>query len=330
MAVAMAQNLAGNCAKPYLLLSVKIRKVVLSNLKGPRKVPIDDLTVWSQSEARMTALFKDLVRVYANNLILCDQLKQASDLLENHPQPDENKKTRMGRSVAFKTLLTRMRILHYQGWFKAARDCFHSVKAIEDCIGGREGLNATIRLAALDCELGKPDAAINHLISEINFKGRTNQLNLPYTKNLQLSLAEAYIKAERLEAAHKIYQSLDGSLPIDTESDFPTRMRNLRWRIGLAICSHDTAEYGQALDLWGQALEAAIGCGWQEGFIEMVIYYSMGDIKLQHPQHEDAEDLIIKANRLYGKHGIQHWFTGLGTYWLPLIMGRIRQVSFSP
>ena len=265
----------------------------------------------SQLVARMKAFYGQWLLSYSANQIKCDKLCRARFTLSEFSPLNDNHPSTMERLVLVKREVIEAKIDCYLGNFLQAWErLIHPVAGLDEVTASTR----ISHLAAIHCELRQPGKAVEILREEVQTMKGLRLQNQVKGRCLLLALAEALLQQNQLEEAQSIYLEVRDMLGRISYTDMITKMSNLRMWIGLARILDVESKWSGALKYWNEALKAATECGWKEGFVQMIIHYSIGHAKFQLGQH--AEFHIHKADQIFGQVGRQFWWTTLATFWL--------------
>ena len=280
----------------------------------------------SQIDARSNAFYGNWVLSYAANKIRRNDLIHARNSLSKFSPLNYDCPSTMERLVLKRKKITVGKIYRYEGRFREARECLTPSLGEDAALDGVTGRSRISHLAAVLCELGKPDKAQEILKSEIELMETLETQNLRQGRGLRLALAEALVEQKLLKEAEDIYSTLKELFRNTPNTDTTTQMCDMRIRVGLARISHLKNYWSDALGYWEEALQASMK--WEEGFIRMIIYYSIGDVKSELGI-SDSRSFLRKADKLLEREGRQFWWTALGTSWLNFIWRRLgRDTNF--
>ena len=87
---------------------------------------------------------------------------------------------------------------------------------------------------------------------------------------------------------------------------------------GLAILDHLEGLADSAMARWDEAATFCKHYAFQ-GFSEMIIAYSMGELELRRGNRLEADYLRAKAGLLFTSSGRQYHFLGLGSAWIDIV-----------
>ncbi|MCJ1248447.1 hypothetical protein MMC30_005665 [Trapelia coarctata] len=282
-----------------------------------------------QIDARSNAFYGQWILSYAANKIRRNNLIHARIWLSRFLPLNRECPSTMERLVLQRKKIMEGKIFRYQGKFREAQERLTPSLGCENA--ALDGATASTRiphLAAVLCELGEPEKAQEILESEIQLSEALNTHNLRQGKGLRLALAEALLEQRLCKKAEDIYLTLEELFKNTPNTNMDTQMCNMRIRVGLARISHLNNHWSNALCYWENALaywEGVVQTSmeWEndEGFIKMIIYYSIGDVKFELGM-SDYESYLKKGDKLLERNGRRFWFTALGTSWLKFIWYR--------
>ncbi|MCJ1478982.1 hypothetical protein MMC13_007666 [Lambiella insularis] len=277
----------------------------------------------SQIDARLNALYGQQILSYVTHQTRYNNLPKALFAIRKFLPLKRDRPSTMERLVLKKLALARAKIYRYEGNFSQAEEFLRTEALDEDAnLDGVTGRYRTSQLAAVLCEQGDPSKAQMLLHDEISTLEKLNLSDTYGGRCLRLSLAEALLEGGSLINAKSTYCGLK-----ELYKDLPNSsgIERLRLSVGLARISHVRFSGNEALTNWQQALMASESCGWKEGFIEMVICYSMSYVQAELGKSEKSHALMKKADELAKREDHQYWLTGLGTYWLDFVRRSIRE-----
>ncbi|MCJ1395924.1 hypothetical protein MMC18_008810 [Xylographa bjoerkii] len=301
----------------YLQTWANSRKCVVAGIESHNKLmdSVGRPISCNQADARTNAIFGQWVLNYSANQIKCGKLQRARLTLSELCPLNKSCISTMERLVFVKREVIEGKIDRFLGNFLNAREHLVHPAVVLDKVTACTRLS---HLAAVYCELGQPEKAVKILGSEVQTIGVMGLRNQRHGRCLHLAFAEALLQQNRLEEAQSIYTEVRNDLGRISDTDMVTKMSKLRMWIGFARISHVKSNWSDALKLGKEALKAATECGWQEGFVEMIIHYSIGYAKRQLTIY--AEYDIQKADQLLQRVGRQYWWTNLGTSWLDYVL----------
>lgn len=270
-------------------------------------------------DTRSNALYGQLILSYASNKIRWNNLDHARSMLDHFSPLNSDSPSTMERLVLKKKEVTIGRIDRYQGKFRLAREHLTPLSDVDAKLDGVTGRDRISQLACVLCELGEPRKAQMLLCEEIKIMEKLGSQDISSGRCLRLSLAEALLQQGSLKEAEDIYLRLKEVVEDFPNPNFTIGIEKLRLWMGLARISHLKHSWSDALIKWEKALGAAEDCNWRAGFIEMVVRYSISDVKSKLGERENSESHSKKADELYRHEGRQFWLTGLGTYWLDFV-----------
>ena len=272
----------------------------------------------SQGNPRSNALRGSFLLAYATDLIRRDCLDRAWDALNQFSSFSNEQPSTMEYIVLKQKEIKLAIINRYRGHFSAALEVF-SIPPTEGY--KTDEMTACSRMshkAGVLCEVGQPDQALKFLKIETDMMLRLHRQNTAGGRCLRLSLAEVLLQGNRLDDSSMEYRGLKEAYQ-GYDPNIVTGMGKLRLNIGLARISHLKEEWRNALILWHIALCISVKYGWQEGFIEMVIRYSLAHVMLMLGDQEESRRNQREAEVLYEREARRYWITCLGTQWLDYV-----------
>jgi tetratricopeptide (TPR) repeat protein len=250
------------------------------------------------------------------------RLKDALSLLERF-QPSDNPSQLETITLVRKSLM-KARILRFLGSFEQARDILDSITHPDNEVSIPTLCNAMHHLAAVNCELNnskKGGAIIKHYLEL--FHERKWQ-NLARTRLLQLSLAECLLEDGEYAEAQEVYEPLLETYETLPQATYLMRMAHVRVYLGLARISHIQGRWQHAISLWQKVRNMAVEFCDRGGFTEMVAVLSLSDAYLKTGQY-GCEDLYRQGEDMYKRNGIQHWYAGIGSKWVPIVRTELQR-----
>jgi len=211
---------------------------------------------------------------------------------------------------------TMAKTFRFMGRFEEAAACFRQLLSDVPTKHGSYRSMVSHYVETL-IELGDPEQAGVFLEQE-------GTEDISGHNNITISRAEVLLHQK--DFAQAIALLSEGTSKQRPPADNNARAYHLRVLTILARASHLDPQKGDlstALRYWEEAdknLKILEENGWtKDGFMQMMIFYSMGDIYLKIDMLKEAKELIEKANEISRKASPKFWVTGLGTYWFKAI-----------
>lgn len=239
--------------------------------------------------------------------------------------------------------LLRGRIDRYRGSFDTAREYFNGlIKHNPPRIStSKLTSDAFSHLIAMECELGYLVSAQSRIEQALQEDPKFTFCSNGRSRRFRLALAETHLMKvllrgtanmrsmhKSLQDAAATYTDLSTELKYLTKPGKVARMNIFRVAIGIAIIQHincldengsanNTTRLTVAAQAWREALTTAKECGWQTGFSEGMINYSLSDIARRLHDFQAYEGYRKEARMLISKR--QFYFTGWGTCWVDIM-----------
>lgn len=303
----------------YLQTWANLRKCTVASIESHDKLKdsVIQPKCCDQPDARTNAFYGQWLLSYSANQIKCENLALARSTLSVFSPLNGNYLSTMERLVFMKMKIIQGKIYRYSGDFPQARNFLVPQQGENPVLDQVTAWTRISHLAAVHCELGQPDIAVGILRDELRTMEALGIQNQRKGRCLQLALAEALLQQRQLEEAQCIYLKVMDIFHQISDADMITKISKLRVCIGFARVSHIRKDWSGALGYWNKALKAATECGWREGFVQMIIHYSIYHAERHHQLH--AAFHLQRADELLKKVGRQFWWTDLGTSWLDYI-----------
>lgn len=276
-------------------------------------------------DARTNALHGGLIVSEARRLVRIGQLDCALAVIKSF-SPIKKEPSRMETVVLLRINVLRGKINCFLGQYHQALEC---LKDVPDCpmLYGHDSHVRTSFLAHAYCETNRPQMAESILRTELGDMEAQGWQELSRYSRLRLFLAETLLVQGRNEEARGMYFSLE-KVYNTTSTGFAIQLGQLRVKIGIARVSHLTSDPFNAIRRWGQAMEAVTNSELPQGFIRMVIHYSIAHAQFELGQFEEAMIERKRADELFEQEGRQHWHISLGSTWLDYVMRTPRGSTF--
>jgi len=271
----------------------------------------------SRDSRRSNAQSMKLSLSHAQNLIEKDNYAGALSLLRGiRPLESIHGPSTLETIVLRQCDFTIGKTLRFMGRFEEAAACFRQLLSDVPTKHGSYRSMISHHVETL-IEQGDPAQAAVFLEQE-----RTEDIS--GQNNITISRAEVLLHQKNFAQAIALLS--EWTTKQRPPADNNARAYHLRVLTILARASHFDPPEGDlstALRYWVEAdknLKILEEHGWNKnGFIQMMINYSMGDIYLKTDMPEEANRLIEKANEISRIESTKFWVTGLGTYWFKAI-----------
>lgn len=242
-------------------------------------------------------------------------------------------------------LFLQAKIIHWQGRFAEAIETFYNIlgpQTKELPMPDDFTRKVTCHLVASLCEDGKLDTA--ETTARIALEGLDEIDSCGYSRvklkgyiDLQLSLIDVLICQiltlkphsipsrldDRFMELNRIYTKL-GERFSSNQAQQPvlgSKLSNLKFRLGRAFTTQLEGDLHAARSQWDEARRSAEECKeYVTDFIPMIIDYCYGHVHKQMCNNEIAEEFLQLASKRYQVIGVEHWWTGMGTYWLSWLL----------
>lgn len=190
-------------------------------------------------------------------------------------------------------------------------------------------------VAAIQCELGHPDKAIQSLEYRLHELQKShNAPNGRDTVRLKISLGEAHIMAGLYESevsphfksAIEIFENIKPVLESMGESlrDQERNIYRLRRTVGATIVSHMWGDNQEAVKGWRAVRTISHDCGWKVGHSDMIAVLSLSEVLYRSGNSSGGDTFIEEAAGIYAGAGNRYYFTGHGTLWPRTVLSRLR------
>lgn len=304
-------------------VSRRFRNISIDSPHEPQ-LPIDP---------RTNALYGELLRSKAQERIMQHDHDGALDALNSfsffHTHP-----TSIEMEESKQHLLIKGKICRWNAEFSRACDIFYELLISRDSQFDETGCNITGHLIGSLCERGLVMDAEQMARHALTSWTKLNRQGLSTYRNLQTSLVEALVchgllaKVEGRTLSEEVYLKLNDAdrrcaklkeeLDVSRgEGTWNSEFIYLRVCFGRALIAHLKGHYAQALDLWNEVRQPAeILQDKVTEFTPMIIDYSSCDASLKLGNMDEAQKFLDRARRYYTQIGREHWWTGLGTFWL--------------
>ncbi|KAI0399028.1 hypothetical protein F4802DRAFT_72724 [Xylaria palmicola] len=317
----------------YYLSKLMLRELVLLRISQQLPNDIADrlhvLAKLISTDKRSNACNGEVVMFQA--LLHQDQkdLQGALEILNSYQAQDENQASALEKIVLGEVYLRCGKLLRYQGHFAKSESYF--VEFL-----GKPGTKLLgkldTHLAAIQCELGRPEQAISGLEYELEELGHTkDSLNSRNAVRLRVTLGEAHVMAGlqlnsntdyHFKSAFEIFQALNVILT-NTQLARVGKINQFKVLVGIAIIFHSQGDIEKATNGWKKAQEAARNCGWEEGHSDMIANLSLSEISYRLGKNCEGDEYLSKAICLFQNAGHQYFFIGHGTLWLRKIISSL-------
>ena len=332
----------GSPYDPLLLAKVRLRRRKLSRLfpgrvedchtAAPDLHPLDES---SNAHLGNVMLFEAQLRIDRNELF------HALDILNGFRALNRTKPSTEERGVLQQITLCRVRIRRYSGDYRESERLLMELYTTTPL--SRSTLPGIIsQLTSVRCELGETRAAMSLLQTQdfvsptwLEIQGQARLLSLASAEThfmIGLRMLKKNEKAfdaaqSSLYTAKDIYRKLETVFREIPTPSIVTVFRHFSVSAGLAMIAHLEGRFGTAMledahSHWQSVSDIAERlrelCGWEPGFVQMVIVYSMSDITWRLGMPTTTASLIEKASELYPQAGRQsYWFAW--TLWFDLV-----------
>ncbi|KZF25504.1 hypothetical protein L228DRAFT_258920 [Xylona heveae TC161] len=311
----------------HLWAWLEFRTAMVQRLNNTNDTHLAQICEHHQKNERRNAYVGGLIIARASNFLFQRDLSKAMSLLETFFALNESHPSKLEKSFLARKAFVQSKIWRFQGHFQWAYESLKEQLAnmIENGISGvSSGISAGIysQHAAVLCELGKANE-VQLLAEKIDILKELGLQKLRRTRSLQLSLAEVLIEQHLYDKAAKIYHELECT--DENEWDAMASFNRLRMYIGRAKVSHLKGAWTEAHVNWNSVMAMAEKTNWSEGFLQMVVCYSLAHVSSRLGHIEQAYFYREKAERLFPVVRRQHWFTCLGTSWLSMIQQALQE-----
>ena len=317
-ALAGAQKLISN-ADSTLLTKWQQRKRSLHNLYGEAETENTMLSLSRLCDPESISVYGRALIQNAHNLMRKGKLTDALEEINQFKtldQPSELEKVTLA-----KVSLERGRILQCLGEWPEALSSFQWTRGNMH-LPLPNMCRLTCYMTETWCELGDPKKAMEFALEQSNDMSRAGWSKLNRAHGLQLSLGEAYLQLNMLEAAQTTFEELLSLLQEKQDLNSIKKVRLLRLRIGLARIFQIRGDVRRALTEWAEAQSALNKCGWGTGFTHAVILLSQSDIYQQLEDHNYAADLRSQGQDILKGVAEGKWMPCIGTKWVQWILSR--------
>jgi len=344
-AITLAEELASCSKNHHLWARLALRKRCLSRLYPDQQ--------WSKLEsfkdiqdglkavdARSNAFFGELLAATTQELIDRHELSEAWRESEKFKAWNPNSPSTREQFVMDSITVLQGNILRFQGNFLAAAECFRSL--LESCANApersRSAMKAVPRLVGICCELGRFSEAIHFISFELQRSKEFDWLSTGTARTQRLALADTHLMRalwrirgdgvvsgiapeakEFLKAAKENYEQLSYLYNGRTDLGLTGARNRFSASVGLAMISHLVDVEEIALERWSHARECAKKCIWKLDFVQMMITYSVSELKGRAGHSDESFQLARSAFEIYSRVKRQTHFTGLGTIWPDVI-----------
>ena len=336
-----AEEIMEDCYDPLLLAKLRLRRRKLSRLfpgeiedcrAAPGPHSVDES---SNSHLGNVMLFEAQIMMDRN------ELPRAWYILDGFGALNRTKPSTEECRVLQHITLFRARIRRYSG------DYCGSVRLLMELYSTPELSKSVLpgiisQLSSVRCELGETGAAMS-LIQPQNFvssawleiQGQARLLSLASAEahfmvglRMLMSNEKAFDAAQSsLRTAKEIYRKLEGVYREIPSPSIISVFRHFSVAAGLAMIAHLEGRFGSAnledaRSYWQSASDIAERmrgiCGWEPGFVQMIIAYSLSDITWRLGMPMTTANLIEQARELYARAGRQSFWFALAL-WFDLV-----------
>ena len=294
-------------------------------------------------DVRSNAQIGEEILVQAQAMIDGNALTSAWRQLEQFKPLDSLNPSTQEQCVMSLILFKKAKVRRFSGDFLGAKE---DLVKILDTKSKGSGISSRVmsQLAAIYCELGDIQTAMKVASFELKDPKFIHEYQV---RRLKLSLADTHLATGLwtavntskalvktkcsgiwhfnfpenvtvcLKKAKNIYEEHLETCQIEIQSKV-AKMEYLRTLAGLAIISQLEGQLEAASSYWKSASDTAEKCSSKPGFIEMIIAYSMIEIRLRLGD-SNSVGLAQEAQSLFRITGRQFYFTMLGTVWPNLV-----------
>ncbi|KAI1347243.1 hypothetical protein F5Y01DRAFT_318980 [Xylaria sp. FL0043] len=311
----------------YLYGKLMLRELVLSRIVDRLPADTDDrlalLTKLIGTDKRSNAYTGEVMMFRA----LLRQDKQdfagAFDILSSYKAQDEGAVSTFEQIQLDEIYLRSCKLLRYQGRFSESESRFVEFlsKPGNKLLGRIDS-----HLAAVQCELGRPDKAIQTLEYELEVRNLRDASNGRNPIRINIALGEAHVMAglrwgavQHFYSASQIFASVSEALH-KTSLARVGKIYLLRITVATSMISHVQGDDAEAYKGWNKVQEASRDCGWKEGHSDLVAKLSLSEIAYRSGDNFQGDTLLQDAIRIYKRTGQQYYFTGHGTLWPNIIL----------
>lgn len=318
-------------------LRIKLRQIALARIsqKAATVQLLHDLERLSgrfdTTDNKSNAHLGEMVILRARLLIDLKNHQEALFVLGNFKPWDHKKVSQMEQIVLNDISSIQGEICRFDGRFGDARDCF--LRLLQTVPTPPK---ITTQLSSVHCELGNFRYAIEILTDELETSVRAEEEDTRNATRLRLALADAYLMESitlkltkqtsegSLGTARDILKALANDHQASSKLGKVGKINRFRILASLAMIEQVSGDPYTAVQRWNDAQVASTDC-WPEpkGHTDMIIMYSLCELKYRLGEVCAARKLEQEAIELYKRTGHKYHFTGLGSIWPKYIEGHV-------
>ena len=308
-------HLVGEADRALLQARIHIRQAAVSRLFERYREPATTIDIVDKCSNGFAA---EQILGKAQNLIDLGLLASASNELAKYKPELYGRSSTLERAQYQAIMFTRGKVLRYEGRFA---DAF---LLLEACMSHDQlALRCIRHLAAVECELGRNEAAIRRLElwSASHASGRRVRLALAtaHVARILAALRGARPVSHMIGPAKDLLDAVWGRVTQPAASKV-CKLDRVTTAIGHAILQHIAGNIGQAVFAWQQASLACKEYDPVPGYFDMVVAYAHCELEVRRGNLTEASLLESRARALFAGAGRQYYLTSLGTLW-PDIVG---------